>query len=368
MFQKLEYSFSLIFRKFKNQKLGTLLFILGLKKVKHTVILKIALLVSVLVNLPRTLSLFELTDKLIESFTQVSIKDIMIRVLFIFILSFLILQLNANWKNKYAGYSIILRSSITIVLNAIVFLGIVQLFINVYSLFVGESLSEPEKGLIYFIYFVVLLITLFIARILRYQILHQEDLLENERLKQQNLQKELTALKNQINPHFLFNSLNSLNSIIRDNKEATTFVNKLSFMYRYILQSGDKDLVSLKEELKFLDSYIHLIKTRYRDRFMIEIAIEDMHLQKEVPPLALQLLVENAVKHNEISEDNPLKVKVFSEGETICIENIIRPRTSFVDSTGNGLMNLDKRYFLLKKQHISISNANNAFRVTLPLS
>uniref|UniRef100_UPI001F3F12C8 hypothetical protein n=1 Tax=Aquimarina sp. Aq78 TaxID=1191889 RepID=UPI001F3F12C8 len=85
MFQKLEYSFSLIFRKFKNQKLGTLLFILGLKKVKHTVILKIALLVSVLVNLPRTLSLFELTDKLIESFTQVSIKDIMIRVLFIFI-------------------------------------------------------------------------------------------------------------------------------------------------------------------------------------------------------------------------------------------------------------------------------------------
>ncbi|WP_164914227.1 sensor histidine kinase [Aquimarina sediminis] len=345
-----------------------MLSILDFQHIKHTVIVKIALLISVLTNLPRTLSLFNVTDKLIESFSEVSIKDIILRAFFLFIFSFIILQLNTNWKNIYRKYSTIVRSSITTLLNSIVYLGVVELFTIVYPLFVKESISEPEKGLIYFVYLVVLLIAVFIARILSYQIVHQKDLLENERLKQQNLQKELTALKNQINPHFLFNSLNSLNSIVRDNKEATTFVHKLSFMYRYILQSGDRDLVSLKEELKFLESYIHLVKTRYRDRFTIDVSIDEKYLEKEIPPLALQLLVENAVKHNEISKSNPLHVLVYVKDGFIYVENRIRPRTSFVDSTGNGLMNLDKRYFLLKKEHISISNADNVFRVKLPIS
>ncbi|MDY8135920.1 sensor histidine kinase [Aquimarina sp. 2201CG5-10] len=303
-----------------------------------------------------------------ESFTEVTAKDMIIRTISLFALSYLILQLNSNWKNSYAKYGKWIRSSITIVLNVTIFLVMVKLFATLYPVFVKAKISEKEIGLIYFVYFVVVIFALFIARILTYQILQQQQLLENERLKQQNLQKELTALKNQINPHFLFNSLNSLNSIVRENKEATTFVNKLSYMYRYILQSGDIDLVSLKEELKFLQSYIHLIKTRYRDRFDVKITIEDSFLTYEIPPLAIQLLVENAVKHNEISEGNPLLVKIYSEDEGIYVENKIQPRTAFVDSTGNGLMNLDKRYFLLKKNHISIQKNNNIFKVKLPLN
>ena len=195
----------------------------------------------------------------------------------------------------------------------------------------------------------------------------QVSLIENERLKQQNLQTELVALKNQIDPHFLFNSLNSLTCLIRDNDEATQFVKKLSFMYRYILQSGDRDLVSLKEELKFLESYSYLIKARYRDRFTIDIEIDEKYLEKEIPPLALQLLVENAVKHNEISETNPLTVKIFYKNGFIYVENILKPRTVMAEGTGNGLMNLDKRYYLIAKQNIVITKDDNIFSVKLPI-
>lgn len=139
-------------------------------------------------------------------------------------------------------------------------------------------------------------------------------------------------------------------------------------MYRYILQSGQQDLVSLKEELKFLNSYIFLIKTRYRDRFNIQIDIEDKWLSEEIPVLALQLLVENAIKHNEISESNPLSVKLYTEDHNLVVENKIKPRATFVDSTGQGLANIDKRYVLLKEKHIVISNANNIFKVKLPLN
>lgn len=357
-----------IFRKFNNHQLKKILFTLSSRKIKHIVILRIALLIAMLISLPRTLSLFDITKKLIDSFTEVSVKDIMIRFLFLFILSLVSLELNTNFKSIYRQYSLFVRTSLTIAFNTILFLGIVQLFVTVYLLVTGQVLSESEIGFTYFVYFVILMITIFIARILKYQIIHHEDLLENEKLKQQNLQKELTALKNQINPHFLFNSLNSLNSIVRDNKEATMFIKKLSFMYRYILQSGERDVVSLQEELKFLDSYVYLVKSRYRDRFKIDIDIDAEYLEKKVPPLALQLLVENAVKHNEISESNPLQVNIYSKDSDIYVENEMRLRTSFVDSTGNGLMNLDKRYFLLKKQHISISATENVFRVKLPLN
>lgn len=139
-------------------------------------------------------------------------------------------------------------------------------------------------------------------------------------------------------------------------------------MYRYILQSGDSDLVSVREELKFLESYTYLIQTRYRDRFSIDIKIEDDFLEREIPPLALQLLVENAVKHNEISESNPLNVQIYSKEGFIYVENHIQPRTTLAEGTGNGLQNLKKRFLLLRKQALTITTENNTFSVQLPLS
>ena len=139
-------------------------------------------------------------------------------------------------------------------------------------------------------------------------------------------------------------------------------------MYRYILQSSDKDLVTVKDELKFLDSYTHLISTRYRDRFIIDVDIEAKYLTAEIPPLALQLLVENAVKHNEISETNPLKVSIYAKENSIFVENQIRPRTTLAEGTKNGLLNLKKRYFLISRQEITVRRENSTFSVELPLN
>lgn len=341
---------------------------LGFKNIKPSLLIGISLLISILVNLPRVLQLYNVVDNLSESFAQVTIKDIVIRIILLFVFSWVILQLNTNWKFLYSHLNKLLKSIITISANSILFFITVLLFVFIHQEITGETMIASEKALLYFVYFVVLVILVFISNILRYQITRQEDIAEKELLKQQSLQNELSALKNQINPHFLFNSLNSLNSLIRDNKEATSFVNKLSFMYRYILQSGQQDFVTLEKELKFLESYIYLIKTRYRDRFSIQIDIDANFLNEKLPALALQLLVENAVKHNEISESHPLLVKLYIENDYLVVENPIRPRTTFVDSTGQGLANIDKRYLLLKKKHISISDINSVFKVKLPIN
>jgi sensor histidine kinase YesM len=339
---------------------------MAIKKVRQAEILKISLLISVLVSLPKTLFIYKMISTGKMDFAEVWISDLLLQLVFFFLFSWLILQLNANWSYLFIKATA-LRIGATILVGFATLAGTLKLLEYLYPILAGQPIPFEERGFLFFKYVVVWIVLFFIARILKLQVIQRESVLENEYLKQQNLQNELAALKNQIDPHFLFNSLNSLNYLIRDNKEATAFVSKLSFMYRYILQSGDRNLVTVKEELKFLKSYLYLIKTRYRDRIEIDISIDEAYLEKELPPLALQLLVENAVKHNEISESNPLKVKIYSVEDAICVENKIRPRTTLADGTGNGLLNLDKRYYLLGKRKLDISTESNTFRVKLPL-
>lgn len=341
--------------------------ILKFKTIKQSTLIGIAIIIAFLINLPRLLEVYEIIKNPSETFNTITLRGVLIRMVFLFFYSWSLLQFNANWKFMYSKVSKVLKNSITVFVNLVFFLISVWFFGFLYEQITGDKMYVSDVSLLYFVYFIVLLIVVIISRNLRYQLIREEDISEKELLKQESLKNELEALKNQINPHFLFNSLNSLNSLIRDNKPATTFVNKLSFMYRYILQSGSQDLVTIKEELKFLESYIYLIKTRYRDRFQIDINVDENVLNKKLPALALQLLVENAVKHSEISETNPLLVKVYSEDDFVIVENLIKPRTTFVDSTGNGLVNLNKRYELLKNNNIIISDTNQVFKVKLPL-
>jgi len=336
-------------------------------KVKQSKLVKISLLFAVLVSLPKTIYIYKMVHEGNMDLSMDWVKDFFVKLVFFFLFSWLILQLNSNWGYLYIKYKKALRIIALVILNLTILLIGPPILDLIFTFIVGHPLSEEEKGFLMFVLTVLVVILLFISRILRLQMVQQLSLIENERLKQQNLQTELAALKNQIDPHFLFNSLNSLTCLIRDNEEATQFVKKLSFMYRYILQSGDRDLVSLKEELKFLESYSYLIKARYRDRFTIDIEIDRKYLEKEIPPLALQLLVENAVKHNEISETNPLTVKIFYKNGFIYVENILQPRTVMAEGTGNGLVNLDKRYYLIEKQNIVITKDDNIFSVKLPL-
>lgn len=338
------------------------------KQVKLQEISKIAILIAVLVTLPLTLTLFKSVWFTEELFSRDLFNDLMLKLLFFFLFSWVALQFNTNWIYRIPKESKFIDLAFRFLGNLAILVITTALFSKINPYFVDKTISEREAGFVNSIFIVVHIIILFIARILRLQIIQRDSVLENEYLKQQNLENELTALKNQINPHFLFNSLNSLNYLIRDNKEATQFVKKLSFMYRYILQSSDRNLVLLQEELKFLESYTYLIKTRYRNRFIIDIHIDAKYLDRRIPPLALQLLVENAVKHNEISETNPLKVSIYSEDDSIFVENKVRPRSALAEGTGSGLLNLYKRYYMIRKQQITIDTNNEFFRVKLPLN
>ncbi|WP_460189188.1 sensor histidine kinase [Urechidicola sp. KH5] len=352
-----------ILSEIKNILLLEKTYAMRLPPVKQSLLILIAVLVAILGIIPRALALFEVTNMINATYVPVTFEDVAIRFSFTIIYGWIILQFNVNIKERYKHLQIVLRTFITFCINLGIMVATVILLIKVYGYILEIEVPPMQKDRFYYSYFAIFLIVYFISGILRYQRLNQQQIIENEELKRQNLVNELSALRNQINPHFLFNSLNSLNSLIRDNKSATQFVNKLSFMYRYILQSSDREVVSLREELKFLESYIFLIKTRYRNRFDIHIDINEIYWECEVPALSLQLLLENAVKHNEISDANPLLVKVYDKNGYICVENKIKLRKTLVDSTGKGLSNLNKRYLLLKDREINISDTNGVFKV-----
>ncbi len=341
---------------------------LQIEKVKQSEILLISFLISLLQNTPRLLELVGVI-KHEENLNIVTatISVVVFRMSFLFAFSWLVLQYNCNLYLYFKKFGKVVTFTTSLLFNGAVLYVFTAFYYVLYDDFTGKSLFIGDLRLLSFILIVLLFGLVALSKILRYKIQIRVDLEERERLIKQNLQNELAALKNQINPHFLFNSLNSLNYLIRDNKVATKFVHQLSFMYRYILQSGHQDLVNIEEELKFINSYVFLIKTRYRDKFNIEIEIDDSFYSVMIPVLTLQLLVENTVKHNEISAKNPLKVRVYIDNDSIVVENKIKQRSAFVDSTGQGLVNIDKRYKLLKNKNIHISNENDFFRVKLPL-
>lgn len=343
--------------------------ILQLKKVKQSEILFISFLISLLHNSPRLLELVGFLKYTHDSnITPPSFMDVGFRMSFLFVFSWVVLQYNTNLDRYFFKFGKLVFYLASVFFNGVILYVSTTFYYQLYDDITGHNLYVRDEKLLLFILIILLFGLIVLSKNLRYKMRRQADLQERERLLKQNLQNELAALKNQINPHFLFNSLNSLNSLIRENKEATTFVNQLSYMYRYILQSGHQDLITVKEELKFIESYVFLIKTRYRDKFSINIDVNDYVSSVKIPVLALQLLIENAVKHNEISNRNPLNVRVYNNEEFLIVENKIQPRSTFVDSTGQGLVNINKRYLLLKEKNIQISNENNIFRVKLPLN
>lgn len=340
---------------------------MALRPVKQSSIIKIAVLLAILVSVPKAIFIYDMVSDGGQPFSLDWIGDLVYRFVFFFLFSWAVLQLNANVGYANYKWPKFVRLTVVVLLNITLLIATLSFFEFLYPYIVQIEINAKDKGFLAFTYAILLLALFFIGRILRLQVDRQESRIENEHLKQQSLQNELIALKNQIDPHFLFNSLNSLTSLIRDNEPATQFVKKLSYMYRYILQSGDSDLVSVKDELKFLESYTYLMSTRYRDRFAIDIQIEEPYLSMEIPPLALQLLVENSVKHNEISETHPLKVRIYSKDGSLYVDNPMRLRNTFAEGTKNGLLNLRKRYILLLRKELTVRTENDIFSVQLPL-
>lgn len=195
----------------------------------------------------------------------------------------------------------------------------------------------------------------------------QKNILEIERLKQAQLAANLSSLKEQLSPHFLFNTLNTLSTLTQE-KAVKDYVSELADVYRYVLQYSGRDTVTLEQELAFISSYLYIIKTRLEDAFDICIEVDDKNLSsKSLPPLTLQMLVENAIKHNIASSSKQLRIIIRSTAGVIEVSNNLQPKTSVQNSPGIGLHNVMQRYRLLFGREIMIEQTTDRFTVKLPL-
>ncbi|MEO8172663.1 MAG: histidine kinase [Sediminibacterium sp.] len=193
--------------------------------------------------------------------------------------------------------------------------------------------------------------------------------LKAEELHYAKSEAELTALKNQIDPHFIFNSLNTLSHLIQTSPNvAYLFNNNLATIYRYILFNKDKEFVLLKEELEFVSHHFYLFKIRYEQAVQLTIEIADVKTENYlIPPISLQMLVENAIKHNEFSDLQPMNISILVNNNFVTVKNQITPKKYFIPSSKIGLHNLSNRYRILTKKEIIIENTAEYFIVKLPL-
>lgn len=196
----------------------------------------------------------------------------------------------------------------------------------------------------------------------------QQVSVENEQLRSENLVNQFEALKNQLNPHMLFNSLNALRSLIRETPDkAQDYLQELSRVLRYTLQGNECMSVTLREEMEFVSAYNFLLKMRYEENLEFDIRIEEGAETLLLPPMSVQLLIENAVKHNEISNRHPLVIRVCTTGKQLTVSNPIQRKKTASGGLQIGLANLAKRYSLLFKEEIEVREDNNTFIVTIPL-
>ena len=268
---------------------------------------------------------------------------------------------NISWiqqpvKRLFAGFTATLTYSILIILATISF------FETVFNFHLGSSFMPT---VVYSVLFTVVC-SLFLHG--RQFLLNWRKLeLDAVTLRNENLSSRYESLKSQLDPHFLFNSLNVLTNLVyQDADKSARFIKQLSVVYRYVLDNRDKELVTLQEEMKCVDAYLYLQQIRFGGKLVIQNQLSD--IEGEVPPLVIQMLAENAIKHNTISNDDPLVINFHKCDGCIVVENSLQPKDILnVDSLGIGLENIKKRYEFFSDQPVKISRSNGKFSVTIPI-
>lgn len=188
-----------------------------------------------------------------------------------------------------------------------------------------------------------------------------------ERLEREKIATQYESLKNQVNPHFLFNSLNALSELVYENQDlAVKYIRQLSQVYRYVLDSRNREVVSLNEELDFLESFVFLQKIRFGENLNVNVQVEKSD-SRFILPLSLQILIENAVKHNEISKENPLQIQLSEKGNYLEVSNKLKPKKSMDEGTGIGLQNIKMRYGYLTERPATSYETDGNFIVKIPI-
>lgn len=227
----------------------------------------------------------------------------------------------------------------------------------------GDKLIHSNSAAIFC---TIMIIAVYESIFFMHQLKHSVE--ETEKLKRESLKAELNALKTQVNPHFLFNNLNTLASVIpEDPKLAVEFVQQLSKLYRHILEVKDEQSILLKDELDVMKAYAFLLQTRFGSNLDVVINVPDEKLNKRIVPLSLQILMENAIKHNIVSSDKPLKIEVAALNGKLVVSNNLQKRNQLNESTGIGLNNISNRYKLLGNGGVEVKESGYDFTVSIPL-
>lgn len=286
-----------------------------------------------------------------------------------YVLYFVALKLDKifPWQTQ-TNNRLFLGYLLQVVISSIVVFGCIYLYAN-YVSFQDDFFTVYQDTLIKLSILLAILLMMYSVLYFAYYSYYSFATLQIESVKQERKQidLQLRALKAQLSPHFLFNSLNTISSLVHiSSKKAEMFIRKLANMYQFTLSSYHSMLITLEEELNFVSSYQFLLETRFANKLKVEIDLQEDLLQTQIPPLSIQMLIENAVKHNVLDERNPLHVKVFFKGDYICVSNNITEAPKRKTSFHIGLKNINTRYLLLAKKGIVVSNGNQ-FLVKLPL-
>ncbi|AXT63024.1 hypothetical protein D1816_22655 [Aquimarina sp. AD10] len=335
-------------------------------KIRTSTLLLISLSISFLINLNRFLFIVYPDLSYFNDVAAGSIPVFLFRFISFAAYCLIVLYLIIYSKKYLQRFSKLVRVLVFIVIIIAVPIAAFYLIMWVHHLLLFKVV-EPEREGIRYVWVVMCITSVLIGWLLVFQRKQKISVLEKEQLKKENIQNELVALNNQINPHFLFNSLNTLKYIIETNpKSSIVYVDHLASLYRYILQSKDKGLVTLQQELQVLEAYIRLARIRFGDNFNVNMQLSIHTKTTLIPILSLQLLIENAIKHNEVSEEFPLIIDIYNENDSIVVKNKIQLKSKSSLTTGEGLKNLNKRFELLKNKVIKI-DVDTYFIVKLPI-
>jgi sensor histidine kinase YesM len=346
----------------------------SLKKYEHSYLLLSSVLITIIINLPFFVGFFsdnngpknfkfdrDLWFNRTIWYTVHGWVSLIIFSYFNYFWKYFIIP--RKWKKIY-------RISLVAVYNIVLAYILLKLTVWIAGMTVG-NIFGPEKAFTFYLwkYFYILPLAVFVAYVLHLITRTKIIEIENARLREENMESQLNSLKEQINPHFLFNTLNTLSSVIRleSKKEGLDFVDKLSSVYRYILESNKADLLMVEEEIRFINSYLFMLKKRYENKLKIILDLPEKVMQTKIPPMTLQLLIENAIKHNKILKTNPLRINIFYQKGSIHVENNVIENNEYSNSFGLGLQNLKERYRLITGEEVVIQKENEKFIVKLPI-
>ena len=294
------------------------------------------------------------------------ISELIILIVFIFY--------NYSWKDYFISHKFNTKQRLALIIlsNLILLIGFIYLDFCINKYFTKEIADPVDIGGYLQNYFINHALVLIISIVTPYVLLRIEKIKAIElnliKLKEEKIKAELAALKEQISPHFFFNTLSTLSTIVRnENEEAgLEFIQDISDTFRYTLTEAKADLVFLKQEIDFITSYLYLLQKRFGEKLQFEINISDLDRKKRIPPMSIQLLIENAIQHNVMTKLSPLKITITTQNDSICIINNLQEKEQ-VESFGLGLANLDNRYKLLSNKKIIIQRDDSNFMVQLPL-